>query len=71
MDLRLEGLALSSYQASGEMYRPSTNTSAVLQFSGSRGSHPPRSSIKTFLPEGARCRASVPPPAPVPMTMTS
>ena len=41
------------------------------QFSGSRGSQSPRSSSRMRLPEGARWRASVPPPAPVPMTMTS
>jgi hypothetical protein len=32
---------------------------------------PPRSSINTRFPEGASRWANVPPPAPVPMTMTS
>ena len=41
------------------------------QFCGSRGSQSPRSSRRIRLPEGARCRASVPPPAPLPMMMTS
>jgi len=41
------------------------------QFSGSRGRWPPRSSSRTRLPDGASRCASVPPPAPLPMTMTS
>src|ERR1043166_5709285 len=41
------------------------------QFCGSRGSQSPRSRSRIFLPEGARWRASVPPPAPVPMMITS
>ena len=44
---------------------------APAQFAGSRGSQPPRSSSRIRLPDGARWRASVPPPAPLPITMTS
>src|SRR5215469_4918059 len=46
-------------------------TSRLSQFSGSRGRYPPRSSSKTRLPDDASACASVPPPAPVPMMMTS
>src|SRR5262245_8909652 len=46
-------------------------TSAACQFCGSRGSQSPRSSSRMRLPDGARWRASVPPPAPVPMMITS
>ncbi len=37
----------------------------------SRGSQSPRSRIRIFLPDGASRCASVPPPAPLPMMMTS
>src|SRR4051794_19647151 len=46
-------------------------TSAACQFCGSRGSQSPRSSSRMRLPDGARWRASVPPPAPVPTMITS
>src|SRR6478736_5259704 len=65
------GLSLLSYQVSFGTYRFSTKTSFESQFSGSRGSQSPRSRIRIRLPDGARCRASVPPPAPLPMMMTS
>src|SRR6478609_7279945 len=52
-------------------YRPLTNTSSAETFWGSRGSQPPRSISRIFLPDGARWRASVPPPAPEPMMITS
>ncbi len=51
--------------------REPENWSTVDQFAGSRGSQSPRSSSRIRLPEGARWRASVPPPAPVPMMITS
>lgn len=41
------------------------------QLSRSRGRYPPRSRIRMRFPLGARRWAMVPPPAPVPMTMTS
>ena len=44
---------------------------AASQFSGSRVSQPPRSSSRIRLPDGARWRTSVPPPAPLPITITS
>jgi hypothetical protein len=43
----------------------------VDQLFGSRGSQSPRSSTRMRLPEDARRWTSVPPPAPLPMTMTS
>ena len=44
---------------------------AADQLPGSRGSQSPRSSSRIFLPEGASLCTSVPPPAPLPMTMRS
>ena len=44
---------------------------AADQFCGSRGSQSPRSSSRMRLPDGARWWTSVPPPAPLPMTITS
>ena len=44
---------------------------AADQFCGSRGSQSPRSSSRMRLPDGASWRASVPPPAPLPMMITS
>src|SRR5262249_41006789 len=41
------------------------------QFCISRLSQSPRSRIRMLLPEGARCLARVPPPAPLPTMMTS
>src|SRR5256885_11469990 len=49
----------------------STKTSCASQFDGSRGSQSPRSSSRIRLPDGARWRARVPPPAPVPTMITS
>ncbi len=72
VDLRLERLAASrrtrcpARRSGCRRRRP-----AASQFCGSRGSQSPRSSSRMRLPEGARWRASVPPPAPVPMMMTS
>src|SRR5206468_2583189 len=60
-----------SYQVSSDTYRLSTKTSCASQFDGSRGSQSPRSSSRIRLPDGAKCRARVPPPAPVPTMMTS
>src|SRR5580704_17789273 len=53
------------------MYRPSTNTSSGDQFSISRGRKCPRSSMSTRFPDEANVWAKVPPPAPLPMMMTS
>ena len=61
----------TSVHVSGEMYRLSTKTSAASQFCGSRGSQSPRSSSRIRLPDGASRAAREPPPAPVPMMMTS
>src|SRR5262249_7360522 len=47
------------------------NTSSTSQFCCSRFSQSPRSSIRILLPDGARCRANVPPPAPLPIMITS
>src|SRR5215470_3614066 len=47
------------------------NTSRTSQFSFSRGSQVPRSSSRTRLPVSASAWARVPPPAPVPMMITS
>ena len=66
-----KGFPCSSYHVSGDTYLFSTNTSCASQLPGSRGSHPPRSSSSTRLPVGARWRARVPPPAPLPMMITS
>src|SRR5262245_40990240 len=46
-------------------------TGSGSQFSDSRGRKSPRSSSRIFFPVGASVWASVPPPAPVPMMMTS
>src|SRR4029450_5402957 len=46
-------------------------TGSGSQFSGSRGRKSPRSRSRIFLPVGASVCARVPPPAPVPMMMTS
>ncbi len=54
-----------------EMYFPSTKTASGLQLSISRGKKSPRSSSRIRLPDGASVWARVPPPAPVPMMMTS
>src|SRR5262249_20194378 len=53
------------------MYRLCSKTAATSQFSASRLSQSPRSRIRISFPEGASCLASVPPPAPLPMMMTS
>src|SRR5215472_15875385 len=53
------------------MYRPSTNTVFGSQLPTSRGRKSPRSSSRILLPEPARACARVPPPAPVPMMITS
>ena len=53
------------------MYLPVTNTGLGSQLSISRGRKSPRSSSKFRLPEPARACASVPPPAPDPMMITS
>jgi hypothetical protein len=46
-------------------------TGPACQLAGSRGSQSPRSSSSTRLPDEASLCTSVPPPAPLPMTMTS
>src|SRR4051794_8296141 len=65
------GLPSRSCQVSGALYRLAPNTASLLQFCCSRGRKPPRSRIRMRLPDGARRWASVPPPAPLPMMMTS
>ena len=72
VDLRLERLAARRRtrcpaRRSGCRRRRPASTSS----SGSRGSQSPRSSSRILLPDGARWRASVPPPAPVPTMITS
>ena len=69
---KLYGAALYRFrpQDFGELQHHG-GTSPADQFCGSRGSQSPRSSNRIRLPEGARCRASVPPPAPVPTMITS
>ena len=72
VDLRLEGLARPGRtrcrpRRSGCRRRPPS----ASQFSISRGSQSPRSSIRIRLPDGASRCARVPPPAPEPTMMTS
>ena len=72
VDLRLERLAFLVVpgvrpRRSGCRRRRRPRPSSA----GSRGSQSPRSSSRMRFPEGARCRARVPPPAPVPMMITS
>src|SRR5438093_10019110 len=53
------------------MYRPWMKTGSGSQFSDTRGRKFPRSSSRIFFPDRASVCASVPPPAPEPMMMTS
>src|SRR5690349_20112080 len=71
VDAGVERPPSPSCQSSRARYLFSMNTARESQLSFSRGSHGPRSSSRMRFPEGARRYASVPPPAPLLMMMTS
>jgi hypothetical protein len=71
VDLGLERLAVGVAPGVLRDVLPSMKTGAGFQLSISRGRKPPRSRMRTDRPASAKVWASVPPPAPLPMMMTS